>query len=332
MGKDMSRKCSHCGNNGHNSRTCNEKGLKLFGVRILGEGEEVMRKSKSLGNLAACAPADNGAGDDGYLSDGLVHSSRRSAHERKKGVPWTEEEHRTFLAGLEKLGKGDWRGISRNFVTTKTPTQVASHAQKYFLRQSTQNKRKRRSSLFDMVINDNASTSETTPTLNLVRMPETPGQSSLHRHNLYACTSARTAVQTYLRTSEAYPTTPFDRSTGGFSSLNSSNYMVDVNKQANVGLSPILPALSLTPTVDFTDQTMPFSPRFNFETTYGPNFLKLSFNPPTQPDPHYLSATSSCSPSTDSSDLELTIAPPRPLNTNKLSQGTTNFPGAIQVI
>ena len=52
---------------------------------------------------------------------------------------------------MEKLGKGDWRGISRNYVTTRTPTQVASHAQKFFLRQSSMGKKKRRSSLFDMV-------------------------------------------------------------------------------------------------------------------------------------------------------------------------------------
>uniref|UniRef100_A0A0E0R2H7 Uncharacterized protein n=1 Tax=Oryza rufipogon TaxID=4529 RepID=A0A0E0R2H7_ORYRU len=67
------------------------------------------------------------------------------------GVPWTEEEHRRFLLGLQKLGKGDWRGISRNFVVSRTPTQVASHAQKYFIRQSNMTRRKRRSSLFDMV-------------------------------------------------------------------------------------------------------------------------------------------------------------------------------------
>ncbi|KAJ8770162.1 hypothetical protein K2173_011497 [Erythroxylum novogranatense] len=70
---------------------------------------------------------------------------------RKKGVPWTEEEHRRFLMGLLKHGKGDWRNISRNFVVSKTPTQVASHAQKYFIRQQLSGvKDKRRPSIHDI--------------------------------------------------------------------------------------------------------------------------------------------------------------------------------------
>lgn len=162
----MTRKCSHCGHNGHNSRTCPNRGVKLFGVRLT---DGPIRKSVSMGNLlhysnnasssnnspasaSAMEPCESvanaAASADGYVSDGLVHNNSRG--ERKKGVPWTEEEHRMFLIGLQKLGKGDWRGISRNFVPTRTPTQVASHAQKYFIRQSNLTRRKRRSSLFDI--------------------------------------------------------------------------------------------------------------------------------------------------------------------------------------
>ncbi|PIM98598.1 hypothetical protein CDL12_28918 [Handroanthus impetiginosus] len=77
--------------------------------------------------------------------------ARTCDQERKKGIPWTEDEHRLFLLGLEKYGKGDWRNISRNFVISKTPTQVASHAQKYYLRQKLSGgKDKRRPSIHDI--------------------------------------------------------------------------------------------------------------------------------------------------------------------------------------
>lgn len=67
---------------------------------------------------------------------------------------------RLFLLGLDKYGKGDWRSISRNFVISRTPTQVASHAQKYFIRLNSMNKDRRRSSIHDItnVSNGDAST------------------------------------------------------------------------------------------------------------------------------------------------------------------------------
>lgn len=150
---------------------CKEEGVKLFGVRLT-EGLMMMRKAVSMGNLScynssssqalqSSTPEHSESGDPhGYVSDGLVHNSG-SLRERKKGVPWTEDEHRMFLVGLQKLGKGDWRGISRTFVPSRTPTQVASHAQKYFLRQSNLNKRKRRSSLFDIISSNTVPTSNT---------------------------------------------------------------------------------------------------------------------------------------------------------------------------
>ncbi|KAK9698817.1 hypothetical protein RND81_08G133100 [Saponaria officinalis] len=160
----MTRRCSHCSHNGHNSRTCPTRGVKLFGVRLT---DGSIRKSASMGNLShlgsslhqngavsTTTPGSPAAGDaavaaaaDGYGSEDFV-----------AGIPWTEEEHRMFLLGLQKLGKGDWRGISRNYVISRTPTQVASHAQKHFIRQSNVSRRKRRSSLFDIVTDEGGDT------------------------------------------------------------------------------------------------------------------------------------------------------------------------------
>nr|GME03939.1 transcription factor MYB1R1-like [Ipomoea batatas] len=166
------RCCTQYGSNGHNSRSCGESSsvsaasggsgeIMLFGVRVK---VDPMRKSVSLNNLSQYEqPNDDNknsgnndstkaaAADEGYASaDDAVPNQSSSGRERKRGVPWTEEEHKLFLLGLQKVGKGDWRGISRNFVKTRTPTQVASHAQKYFLRRSNLNRRRRRSSLFDI--------------------------------------------------------------------------------------------------------------------------------------------------------------------------------------
>ncbi|KAJ0825169.1 putative transcription factor MYB-HB-like family [Helianthus annuus] len=102
-------------------------------------------------------------GDDGTSKKGgeSVHGGKSSKadQERRKGVAWSEDEHRLFLLGLEKYGKGDWRSISRNFVVTRTPTQVASHAQKYFIRLNSMNRDRRRSSIHDITSVNNGDTS-----------------------------------------------------------------------------------------------------------------------------------------------------------------------------
>ncbi|KAG0474696.1 hypothetical protein HPP92_014382 [Vanilla planifolia] len=83
---------------------------------------------------------------------------------RSKRIAWTEEEHRHFLLGLEKCGKGDWRSISRDFVLTRTPTQVASHAQNFFLRLNLDSKDRKRPCVNDNIsieLEDAPITSET---------------------------------------------------------------------------------------------------------------------------------------------------------------------------
>ncbi|GBG82166.1 hypothetical protein CBR_g34447 [Chara braunii] len=116
-----------------------------------GSSDTTMVVPSSPGTTSSGGGGGGGGGGGVKKQSSKLSSLGKSAEqERRKGIPWTEEEHRLFLLGLQKFGKGDWRSISRNFVISRTPTQVASHAQKYFIRLNSQNKDKRRSSIHDI--------------------------------------------------------------------------------------------------------------------------------------------------------------------------------------
>lgn len=118
----MGRKCSHCGNIGHNSRTCTSynrgninstimvgsgggSGLRLFGVQLDSPHSMVMKKCVSMDCFPSSSPLQTSASHSptsslsssrisinelnseknmsvGYLSDGLI----ARAQERKKGM------------------------------------------------------------------------------------------------------------------------------------------------------------------------------------------------------------------------------------------------------
>jgi len=295
--------------------------------------EDVMRKCKSMGNLAALGAgldggggcADGGVAGDGYLSDGGLMQScgkRRRAQERKKAVPWTEEEHRTFLAGLEKLGKGDWRGIAKKFVTTRTPTQVASHAQKYFLRQTNPNK-KRRSSLFDMMPR------ELSPTPNCPVLP--PSMAKVHdvvamtkqlqNSNLEGASSSN-AANVVSQVGRDLPPVPSFKATNIDSSFSKFSHMERYWRtpypsrpipRAPEGTSSSTPVAAST-AVPASEANL---------TAYTSTFLSQRADTPSLPpkgDP----------PPSEDDDLELTVAPPSQQNMTNMS--SQNAVGVIQVI
>ncbi|XP_062193039.1 transcription factor MYBS3-like [Phragmites australis] len=300
----------------HDSRPA---GMRLFGVTIapapppalevdpadrrsspnppLAARETVMRKCKSMGNLAAAGSGDGGGAGDGYLSDGgLMQSSgkRRRAQERKKAVPWTEEEHRTFLAGLEKLGKGDWRGIAKKFVTTRTPTQVASHAQKFFLRQTNPNKKKRRASLFDMMPGE-LSEAPNCPILppSMAKVHDVVAMTKLLQNSNLEGVSSSNAYMAPQVGRDLSPVPSF-KATNMDSSFRKLNHMERFWKMP-------FPFRPIPRSPEGTSSSTPATA--NIAAPASQAFLSLQSDSSSSPPPK-------ADPPTEKKDLELTVAPP----------------------
>ncbi|KAI3815894.1 hypothetical protein L1987_15577 [Smallanthus sonchifolius] len=176
-------KCGDCGQTGHTSTACkNGKvgSFSLFGAWIKptadqSEDDDCLllvdgvgssnHEHKNMDVLKIHTNEHSSPIDLDYLSDEHEHGP-----DKKKGVPWTELEHKLFLDGLGNLGKGHWGAISKHYVQSRTPTQVASHAQKHFLRvRSPEDTKKRRRSLFDMPLNECSAAPKTS-----VRPPVAP--------------------------------------------------------------------------------------------------------------------------------------------------------------
>ena len=102
----MTRRCSHCSNNGHNLRTCparSDGGVRLFGVRLTTAlVPAAMKKSASMSCIATSLGGGSGGssppaggvgggrggdGGAGYVSDDPGHAScsTNGRVERKKG-------------------------------------------------------------------------------------------------------------------------------------------------------------------------------------------------------------------------------------------------------
>ncbi|KAL2227270.1 probable transcription factor At5g61620 [Sesamum indicum] len=261
MPNECGRKCSHCGHNGHNSRTCSKgcTGFKLFGVKIAvsaadNSGDSSIRKSKSLGNLQACNPENATGEGSGYLSDGLVNQSSKS-HERKKGKPWSEDEHRSFLVGLEKLGKGDWKGIASNFVPSRNSSQVASHAQKYFIRMAATERKRRRASVFDIPLNNHTNRpSQVTLGSQSNRPPEQGSHIAVNTSKKTGEVKGQASMVAPGATSERPPLSPMKRR--GIPDFCNVLYTPRVSSFAQgFPAQVVVPTVSWVPVVNFSSQS-----------------------------------------------------------------------------
>merc|ERR1712137_968971 len=160
-----------CGQLNQHSKPCQRIGSCPFHKKG-GENEETKSPEKSTKPDTKAKPKDK------PISPKKDPPMKRGPYKRG----WTKEEHILFLNGLQIHGKGAWKEISM-IVQSRTPTQIQSHAQKYFLRQKQEVKNKR--SIHDISLDDlNDITSEPSRSLNQHQILDIPFFLNFHPKNI----------------------------------------------------------------------------------------------------------------------------------------------------
>lgn len=144
-----------CGHLNQHNRPCQRIGKCPFHVkkeRIIVRRENEKQQEQNEDLLLNDEDMEEGKTSSKPIMMPIVTPTTRQPMKKtpyKQG--WTKEEHFRFLTGLEIHGKGAWKDIAV-IVGSRTPTQIQSHAQKYFLRQKQKIKNKR--SIHDFTLED----------------------------------------------------------------------------------------------------------------------------------------------------------------------------------
>merc|ERR1711998_76465 len=120
------------------------QGINDLELEILLRGNLLTQQQQRIAILEStlqetCTEIENVKGSIAEETERSVKSMATGSKPKSQSRYWTAEEHQQFLAGLEKFGTRDVKAIAQ-FVGTRNATQVRTHAQKYFLRMSREEK------------------------------------------------------------------------------------------------------------------------------------------------------------------------------------------------